>query len=112
MNVKAGLMVLIAAGASLVGGTAETARADTLNVAADAQTNSRLPTQKGGSDPAMLVCNAPVCGLQAGAVFKSFARFDLSALPDGFTVDKAVLRLWAGVVLKPGTVNIVRVLDP
>jgi hypothetical protein len=105
---------ILAAGvvcAWLVGALATRAHGESLNVAADAQTNSRLATLKGGSEPVMTVCNAPVCNLQPGAVFTSFARFDLAPLSDTATVDKAVLRLWAGAVLKPGTVNVFRVTD-
>jgi hypothetical protein len=111
MSPTARVLVIAVSCLCLAGGLATTGRSETLNVAADAQTNSKYPALKSGSDLAMTVCNAPICNLQAGAVFNSFARFDLSALPEGATVDKAVLRLWAGAVLKPGTVNIARVLD-
>ena len=90
MNPRARLFAVTIAGICL-GGNLAAARADTLNVAADAQTNSKKLTLKGGIDPAMTVCNTPTCNLQAGAVFTSFARFDLSPLPAGATVDNVQL---------------------
>jgi len=72
------------------------AHADSLNVAADAQTNSRLATLKGGSYPVMTVCNAMTCNLQSGAVFPSFAGFDLSPLSDTATVDRAAIQEGGG----------------
>jgi hypothetical protein len=111
MSAKGRVIAVGVVSAWLVGGLATPTHPESLNVAADAQTNSKIASLKGGSDPVMTVCNASVCNLQAGAVFTSFARFDLSALPDTATVDKAVLRLWAGAVLKPGTVNVFRVTD-
>jgi len=91
---------------------APSTRAETLNVAADAQTNSKLPNLNSGGDPAITACNASTCNLQAGAVFNGYFRFDLSASPDAATVDKAVLRLWAAAVIKSGTVNVVRIAGP
>ncbi len=102
-------------GVAVVGlsfGISAVAWADTLSPAADASTNSRRPTLNRAIDPWMTVCDASVCSLQSGAVFRSFARFSMSALPGGAIVDKAVLRLWVGYVLKPGTIDVVRVVTP
>ena len=52
--------------------------ADTLNVAGDAQTSSSQPNTKYGLWPSMSVRNAPT-----GTILNSYAKFDLSALPDG-----------------------------
>jgi hypothetical protein len=81
--------------------------ADTLNVAADAQTSSALPGTKFGILPLMTVRTA-----SSGAAYKSYAQFDLTALPDAPNVSKAVLRLWVAAVLTPGTVDVVPVLEP
>src|SRR5687767_9446613 len=102
---------LVVAVVGLAFGVSSAAWADTLSPAADASTNSRRPTLNRAIDPWMTVCDASVCSLQSGAVFRSFARFSLVSLPDGALVEKAVLRLWVGAVLRPGTVDVVRVLD-
>jgi hypothetical protein len=81
-------------------------RADTANVTADAQTSSLQPTFKFGSLPSMTVRNGST------VTVNGYARFDLSALPDAPTVDKAVLRLWVTAVFTPGTIEVVPVLDP
>jgi hypothetical protein len=82
-------------------------RADTLNVAGDAQTSSTQPNTKFGVLPLMTVRSAP-----NGTVYKSYTQFDLAALPDAPSVDKAVLRLWVAAVLAPGTIDVVPILDP
>ena len=82
-------------------------RADTLNVAGDAQTSSALPNTKFGLLPIMTVRNA-----QTGAILNSYAKFDLSALPDSPSVDKTVLRLWVNLVPTPGTIEVLPVLEP
>ena len=83
------------------------ARADTLNVAADAQTSSAQPTTKFGLLPAMAVRQGP-----SGAILKSYARFDLSALPADAAVQKAVLRLWVLAAATPGTIEVLPIVDP
>jgi hypothetical protein len=55
----------------------------------------------------MTVRNGP-----SGPILNSYERFDLSALPDGPSVDKAVLRLWVNLVTSPGTIEVVPVLEP
>ena len=82
-------------------------RADTLNVAADAQTSSAQPNFKFGLWPAMAVRQAP-----SGAILHSYARFDLSALPSDPTVEKAILRLWVLVAVTPGTIEVVPIVEP
>ena len=62
MKTKARILAVVAGAACL----AAAAHADTLNVAADAQTNSTRPTLRSGIDLAMTVCNTPICNLQAG----------------------------------------------
>src|SRR5687767_14499824 len=81
--------------------------ADTLNVAADAQTSSTQPNSKYGLLPVMTVRSTP-----AGSILNSYAQFDLSALPDAPTVDKTVLRLWVDLVMTSGTIEVVPVLEP
>ena len=99
---RIGLVVLALALAAVPG-----VRADTLNVAADAQTSSALPNLRFGPLPAMAVRSAP-----SGAIVKSYAQFDLSALPASPAVDKTVLRLWVAAVLTPGTIEVVPILSP
>ena len=82
-------------------------RGDTASVARDAQTSFSQPNTKLGVLPLMTVRSTPT-----SAIHKSYAQFDLSALPDISTVDKAVLRLWVGAVLTPGTIEVVPVLGP
>jgi hypothetical protein len=81
-------------------------RADTLNVTGDAQTSSSTPNLKLGQLPAMAVRQG------SGHVFNSYARFDLSPLPDDPTVQKATLRLWVLAVITPGTIEVVPVVEP
>jgi hypothetical protein len=57
--------------------------------------------------PLMTVRKAP-----SGAIFNSYVKFDLSALPDAATVDKTVLRLWVNLVTTPGTIEVLPVLAP
>jgi hypothetical protein len=103
---------LVVAAVGLAFGVSSAAWADTLSPTADASTNSKRPALNRAIDPWMTVCDASVCSLQSGAVFRSFARFNMSALPGGAIVDKAVLRLWVGYVLRPGTIEVVRVVTP
>ena len=83
------------------------ARADTLNVAADAQTSSAQPNVKFGLLPAMTVRQG-----SSGPILNSYARFDFSALPADPTVQKAILRLWVLAALTPGTIEVVPVVEP
>ncbi len=73
-------------------------RGDTLNVAADAFTHSRLPNTNFGAQTSMGVRIAA-----NGAVVDSYARFDLSALPPAPVVERAVLRLWLNAVRDLGS---------
>lgn len=82
-------------------------RADTLNVAGDAQTSSAQPAFKFGLLPAVSVRQAA-----GGPVLTSYAQFDLSALPSDPKVEKAILRLWVLAVLTPGTIEVVPVIGP
>ncbi len=82
-------------------------RADTLNVGGDAQTSSAQPNTKFGLFPIMTVRST-----SSGANLTSYAKFDLSALPDNPTVDKTVLRLWVNVVTTPGTIEVLPILEP
>jgi hypothetical protein len=81
--------------------------ADTLNVAADAQTSSAQPNTKFGVLPLMTVRSGA-----SGPTYRSYTLFDLAPLPDASTPSKAVLRLWVAAVLTPGTIDVVPVLDP
>jgi DNA-binding beta-propeller fold protein YncE len=82
-------------------------RADTLNVAADAQTSSAQPSTKFGVLPLMTVRSGAT-----GTVYKSYSQFDLAALPTNPSLEKAVLRLWIAAVLTPGAIDVVPVQDP
>jgi hypothetical protein len=90
-------------------GLAATARlgADTLHVAADAQTSSIQPTSRFGMQPGMSVYS----DTSGKSLLKSHVRFDFSALPAAPAVDKAVLRLWVLTVNVPGKVEVVPILD-
>ncbi len=99
------LCALVAFGSGL--GSVSGVWADTLHVAADAQTTSSPPNLKLGLLPAMAVRQG-----SSGPVHNSYARFDLSALPDNPTVQRAILRLWVLTVLAPGTIEVVPVLAP
>ena len=80
--------------------------ADTLHVAADAQTRSDQPTTRFGLAAGMTV------GSGSGApVVISHARFELSALPAAPTVQKAILRLWVRAVRTPGTIEVVPIVE-
>jgi Big-like domain-containing protein/carbohydrate binding protein with CBM5/12 domain len=81
--------------------------AATLNVAADAQTSTSQPTSKLGLLPLLTVRSTATAAVHVG-----YARFDLSPLPDQPRVEKAVLRLWVGLVVTPGTIEVVPVLEP
>src|SRR6185503_2643639 len=80
--------------------------ADTLHVAADAQTSSAQPSLRFGLLPLMTVRGGP------GPIYNSYLKFDLSALPDDPAVDKAVLRLGVNVVATPGTIEVAPILEP
>lgn len=83
------------------------AGADTLHVAADAQTSSAQPALRLGLLPAMAVRSGG-----GGPVFTSYLRFDLSVLPANPAVQKATLRLWVFGVVTPGTIEVVPVAAP
>jgi outer membrane lipoprotein-sorting protein len=88
-------------------GVAPQLRADTLSAGGDAQTSSGQPNTKFGKAAQMSVRVAPT-----GATLNSYAWFDLAALPDAPTVEKAVLRLWVDGVTTPGTIDVLPILDP
>jgi uncharacterized protein YjbI with pentapeptide repeats len=48
----------------------------------------------------------------SGPIHTSYARFELSALPDGPIVQKSILRLWVLAVLTPGTIEVLPVVEP
>jgi len=81
--------------------------ADTLPAVADTQINLTAVGAKGGALPTLAVKNAG-----AGADYRTFVRFDLSALPLGLPVQKATLRLWPNLVTTEGNVEIAAVLGP
>lgn len=80
--------------------------ADTLHVAADAQTSAGAPSTASGALPVVTVHSS------TGSQRRAFLRFDLSPLPDGALVDKAVLRLFAAAVVRPGSVEVAPALNP
>jgi collagen triple helix repeat protein len=82
-------------------------RADTLHVAADAQTSSTQPNVRFGLFPAMSVRQGG-----GGPVLNGYMRFELSALPDNPEVQKATLRLFVFGVITAGTVEVVRIAAP
>jgi hypothetical protein len=81
--------------------------ADTMHVAADAQTSSTQAGTKFGLLPAMTVRQGP-----SGTIYNSYARFDLSALPTDPGVRKAILRLWVLAAVAPGTIEVMPILEP
>jgi hypothetical protein len=82
-------------------------RADTLEVAADAQTSYVQPNFRFVLLPGMAVRQGP-----SGAVLHSYARFDLAALPSNPAVEKAILRLWVLAAVTPGTIEVAPILEP
>ena len=81
--------------------------ADTLNVAADAQTSSAQHAFRFGLLPGMAVRQGP-----SGPILKSYARFDLSTLPSDPAVEKTILRLWVLVAVTPGTIEVLPIMEP
>lgn len=81
--------------------------ADTLNVAADAQTSSAHPHVKFGLQPEMAVRQG-----ERAPTLTSYLRFDLSVLPSEPTVQKAILRLWVSAVARPGTIEVLPISSP
>ena len=92
--------------------SAEPSGADTLNVTADSQSNSAAPMLTAGSATTVAVGagrrrpEAPA-GQQRG-----FARFDLTPLPAGAPLARAMLRLWVTQVDAAGVVDVRPVLEP
>jgi len=82
-------------------------RADTLHVAADAQTSSVQDSVRFGLSPGMAVRQ-----VATGPDLTSYARFDLGALPSDPAVQKAILRLWVSSMLSPGTIELLPVMEP
>ncbi len=82
-------------------------RGDTASVAHDAQTSAVRPNARFGKLPHMTVRSTSRTDIHT-----SYARFDLSSLPDDASVDKAVLRLWVSAVHTPGTIEVVPVRQP
>jgi hypothetical protein len=80
--------------------------ADTVSVAADAQTQGIESTTRFGLAPGMSVRQRP------GAVTRSHVQFDLSGLPPASDVQKAVLRLWVASVTNPGYVEVAPIAEP
>jgi hypothetical protein len=80
--------------------------AETLHVAADAQTSSGEPTTPFG-----LVAGMTVRAGASGPVAISHARFELTPLPADPLVQKAVLRLWVRAVRSPGAIEVVPIAE-
>jgi Kelch motif len=100
------------AGAALAAITAlgvlsRAADADTLAVSADGQTRSAPAHSLCGGVQVIQVANHG-----RGGEYRGYFRFDLSPLPDGATIDKAVLRLFASDVDRGGTILVVPILEP
>src|SRR5262245_37276157 len=91
----------------LVMGAVPRLYAHTVSVAADAQTSASEPDARFGAAPEMRVRQR-----LGGTAVASHARFDLSELPNGADVRKAVLRLWVAGVIEPGTVELALIAEP
>jgi hypothetical protein len=122
MKPDAGLLTRFLGLAVCVLASGGVARADTLVVSADGQTRSLPGHFAPGSVESIQVKNrigprgrhhGSDHGRDHGheADYRGFLRFDLSSLPDGATIDKAVLRLWASDVDHAGTVDVLPVLE-
>jgi hypothetical protein len=98
-RIERGVLLTLAVALAVV----SRAGADTLHVAADAQTSSAQPTLKLGLLPARQGASGPV--------YNNYARFDLSPLPDDATVQKATLRLRVLAVVTSGTIEVVPIFD-
>ena len=81
--------------------------ADTVSVAADAQTHANQPDVRFGTAAAMSVRQR-----LNGSIIRSHARFDLSRLPPGADVQNAILRLWVVGVSNPGVVELAPIVEP
>jgi len=95
------------------------ARADTLVVSADSQIHAagedRSDREHRSDHDHRASGDLPTIAVQnhgPGRDSQAFVRFDLSSLPDGATIDKAVLRLWVSDVDHGGTVEVAPALAP
>src|SRR5262245_58837061 len=82
--------------------------ADTMHVASDTMVNQKAPSESYGLWPNVTV--------RSGSEIRhGYVRFDLGPLADlpaGTTVDRAVLRAYAALVVSPGSIEIHPVLTP
>ena len=85
------------------------ARADTLHPAADTTTNQRAPNDNYGIWPTVTVRGGS-SEVRHGFVRSTWARS--ADLPAGTTVERAVLRAYAVLVVSPGPIEIHPVLTP
>ncbi|MEO5738965.1 MAG: DNRLRE domain-containing protein, partial [Vicinamibacterales bacterium] len=81
--------------------------AQTVHVTDDTNINLATPTQLNGATTSLFVRN-----IGAGGERRTFLQFDLSTLPSGVPVNKAMLRLWVSAVNDPGPVDVHAVLAP
>lgn len=81
------------------------AQGQTVHVSDDTNTNITTPNQINGTATTLFVRN-----IGAGGVRHTFLRFDVSTLPSGVPVNKAMLRLFVSAVNDPGPVDVYQVL--
>lgn len=83
------------------------ANAITLHTTDDATIDLSKPNKNEGDKKDLEVRNTG-----SGGEHQVFVRFDLSPLPNGAAVDKAVLRLWTNKVKNEGALDLHVVMDP
>jgi hypothetical protein len=107
MERQSRVLATVVACAWTLGALSTAAHGDTLVVAADGQTRAFVGHRGEGDRQSLGVNN-----VGPGPENRALLRFDLSSLPDGASVDKAVLRLWASDVGHAGTVQVAPVIGP
>jgi TGF-beta propeptide len=117
MSPRARVLAIAASTLCLAAGLAIGAHADTLVVSADTQTGKARGEHHGAERRRFIAGSLPTIEVRSGSAHRhgsesrGFLRFDLSSLPGGATIDKAVLRLWTGDVEHSGTVDVLPVLE-
>ena len=92
-------------GLVLTGGWSLPAQAITLNATDDTDINLNKQNQKNGTSAQVFVRN-----VGSGGERQAFVKFDLSPLPAGSTVDKAVIRLFPNNIQNTGDLTLHEVL--
>jgi hypothetical protein len=98
---------LVTVGLLWMVGSLRVVSADTATIAQDTHISWSSPTQRNGAAPTIQVQNTGAGGVRVG-----FAEFDLSALPPGSAISRAVLRVFVESVSTPGGIDLYVVEGP